>query len=331
MASRDEVCVAGRALATLAHEYAARGYVVVDGLFASEQLTHLRAIAAEVTELARTGRWPHIRRVGKQFPPFDTVTQTDCWGVQHLMHPDLPHSDEFQRFYGQDAFLTLAAGLLGCQRTELQMELFNLLVEPQHHAFALAWHRDDIRPDVGEREEQDTLAQPAWGVQWNAALWDDDCLFIVPGTHLRRRTPTEVRANETKAPEPRVCSASGEIQGAAGDSGKETFDGAWSIDPPETLRVHLKAGQTCFYSQRLLHRASYLPTRTRATLHGCYGQAHPQAKGARARMILQHDVEWLKDERFGQGLPDELKGMWKLLLSEYAGQTKQDHGYSLDG
>lgn len=55
------------------------------------------------------------------------------------------------------------------------------------------------------------------------------------------------------------------------------------------------AGQTAFYSQRILHRASYLPSRKRATLHGCYGDLQGSkdeehaaiVAGERARNVLQ--------------------------------------------
>lgn len=322
----------------LRQAYVRDGYVVIDDLFPQADLEHLRSIADEVTQDARTGKWPHIRRVGKQFPPFDAVDELDCWGVQHLMHPEMAHTDDFRRFYSQESFVQIAAGLMHCSPEEVQMELFNLLVNPEKHHFALAWHRDDVRPDVSNDEEMIRLAQPAYGVQWNAALYDDDCLFIVPGTHTRTRTEPERIANAKPPPPPvavkRAATGGGghDVQSSiAGDQTSSSINGDWSIDPPSTLRLTLKAGQTVFYSQRILHRASYLPTKKRATLHGCYGQAHPDAHGERARMILQHGVDYMKDESFGDSLPERLRPMWRLLMSEYSSRPTQNHGYSLCG
>jgi hypothetical protein len=65
------------------------------------------------------------------------------------------------------------------------IELFNLLVNPSHTAFALPWHRDDVRLSASTEEEQASLAKRQWGIQWNTALLDDNCLFVVPGTHSK--------------------------------------------------------------------------------------------------------------------------------------------------
>jgi hypothetical protein len=37
-------------------------------------------------------------------------------------------------------------------------ELFNLLINPVVHNFALRWHRDDVRGDATTEEERDALA-----------------------------------------------------------------------------------------------------------------------------------------------------------------------------
>jgi hypothetical protein len=82
------------------------------------------------------------------------------------------------------------------------------------------------------------------------------------------------------------------------------------------MRVRLKPGQTAFYSQRILHRASYLPTAKRATLHGCYGDASSGTGAAeRARNVLQHGVEWMRDAQFGDSLPPVLKPSKSLAAS----------------
>ncbi len=39
-----------------------------------------------------------------------------------------------------------------------QVELFNLLINPISHSFALRWHRDDVSEKALEQEEQQALA-----------------------------------------------------------------------------------------------------------------------------------------------------------------------------
>ncbi|KAL9932014.1 hypothetical protein V8E36_009075 [Tilletia maclaganii] len=335
------------ALRALRDAYERDGFVIVDGIFESEdEIAQLQLAAADVVKLTRDGQWPHRRVVGKQFPPFDEVSQ-DYWGVQHLMSPSLPHSERFTAFYGARV-LDVSSALLGVPIPQMQLELFNLLINPTQHAFALGWHRDDIKATIDEAEERRILiadqavagaAKDGGGIQWNAALYDDACLFLVPGTHRRVRTEQERKANATAPPAPTPISPGQ----ALSEADREALDGKWAIDPPTTLRVSLIAGQAAFYSQRVLHRASYLPTQTRATLHGCYGESGSSTSEndgsaaqtisigeQRARNVLQHGVDWMKEPAFGASLPHRLKPIWDNLLRMERQWAGKNLGYSLD-
>jgi hypothetical protein len=210
------------------------GFVIVDGIFDGQDVEELRKAAKDVTNLTREGKWPHRRVVGKQFPPYDTVASPDSWGVQHLMHPQLPHHESFTQFYASSPLLDISAHLLNTSILNMQLELFNLLIEPAQHCFALGWHRDDIRPDVTEVEERIRLAAPTSGIQWNACLYDDECLFLVPGSHTRLRTAEEIKANQTEPPPARLFKTD--------DQG---YDGAWDADPSTAKRVSLKGVYCC--------------------------------------------------------------------------------------
>lgn len=50
-----------------------------------------------------------------------------------------------------------------------------------------------LRPEAAPEEELQELMKPNFATQWNAALYDDDCLLVVPGSHRRVRTPEEKR------------------------------------------------------------------------------------------------------------------------------------------
>ncbi|PWN98724.1 hypothetical protein FA09DRAFT_296605 [Tilletiopsis washingtonensis] len=264
-------------VAALKAHYDTHGYVLLPSTLSPSYLASLRAAAAHATALTRAGAWPHRRVVGKAFPPFD-AENSDSWGVQHLLHPRMPRADVFAAFYARDELLDVAAALIGTPREAMQMELFNLLINPASHAFALAWHRDDMRPSLSPTEEAARLALPCAGVQFNTALYDDACLFLVSGTHARVLDAAERRANEAKAPEARRV----EEEGAQGESMRQ---GKWN---------------TIFYSQRLLHRASYVPQRTRATLHGCYGGALHAAAGAAAAAAAAGEGAEKDEGREGQ-------------------------------
>jgi hypothetical protein len=60
------------------------------------------------------------------------------------MHPDLPGHELFTQTYFSDTIIETVQELLaGCGEDELVMELYNLLVRPDHD-FELKWHRDDV-------------------------------------------------------------------------------------------------------------------------------------------------------------------------------------------
>ncbi len=200
--------------------------MVVPSMLSTAELETLRDAAARTTALARAGRWPHIRTVGKQFPPWpSTAGDGGIWGVQHLLHPDLPDSHVFLASYFSDGVMGVARELLRCADAddELVMELFNMLVRPDSD-FELRWHRDDIPADVDSVAEEARLAEPAWHAQWNLALWDDESLVLVPGSHARARTEAERAA----AP--------------------------FERDLPGQVVVRLRPGDVAFYNNNIFHR-----------------------------------------------------------------------------
>ncbi|EXJ62864.1 hypothetical protein A1O7_03305 [Cladophialophora yegresii CBS 114405] len=306
------------------------GFVKVPNLLPHHVLLAMQASCKYTTDRARRGKWPHVRTVPKQYPPWHEWQAGDnIWGVQHLLHPDMPTRDTFAEVYFGDPVLDVVKELLGLtqdgddrrrdpdERPEpddrLVMELFNLLVSPDGaRDFELAWHRDDVRPDVSPEEEARQLNLRGDGgpqsqqlhAQYNIALFEDSSLVVVPGSHARVRT----RAERDAAPyEPNL---------------------------PGQVVVALQPGDAVFYDSNILHRGVYRGidvTRElgRMTLHGSVGLAGHGTE--RARQVLQHGVgEWVGRAKFSiegsKGLRAE--GMRKRLMEMGSGK---DLGYSLVG
>lgn len=158
--------------------------------------------------------------------------------------------------------------LLNCTEDQLQLELFNLLINPIRTPYELAWHRDAIPLETTEQLEAELLKIPHFGCQWNTALYEDDCLIVVPGSHHRPRTNEE----------------------------RKMIDENLNCVLPNQLIVRLKPGETVFYNNNILHRAVYqLDTiKKRRTLHACIGLTVGGAK--RAGNLFQHGLEWMKNE-----------------------------------
>lgn len=251
------------------------GFVVLPAsLFPSFDLDALCSAATRMTEAARSGSWPYIRTLPKQFPPWPQDPSHGIWGVQHLLHPSNPDHILFAKSYFDPELLKYIAALIPCSEDDLTMELYNMLVRPDDD-FALRWHRDDIPATATPDEELARLNKPGYHAQWNLALFDDSSLVLVPGSHKRARTSFERDADPY---EPSL---------------------------PGQITVQLKAGQVAFYNNNILHRGVYDSAKERMTLHGSIGTV--KAGSERARNVLQHGVgDWAKEDDFG-GLETEMR------------------------
>jgi hypothetical protein len=277
------------------------GYVVLSAsLFPSFDLDALRSAASRITDAARTGTWPYIRTLPKQFPPWPQDPSSGIWGVQHLLHPSNPDHIIFARSYFDAELLRYVGALIGCSQDDLTMELYNMLVRPDA-PFELRWHRDDIPATATPEEELERLNKPGWHAQWNLALFDDSSLILVPGSHTRARTDAERNAEPY---EPHV---------------------------PGQITVSLKAGEVAFYNNNILHRGVYDCAKERMTLHGSIGTK--QAGMQRARNVLQHGVgEWAAQWDLGgeEGeWVDRARGMRERLVA--LGKESGDVGFFAEG
>ncbi|KAI0739633.1 hypothetical protein C8Q80DRAFT_1199861 [Daedaleopsis nitida] len=218
--------------------YEEQGYVVVHGLVPPDHLNALEKACAHAIKSTRMGEWPHRRTVGRQFPPYGDG-DPDSWGVQHVMHPDLGEP-AFAHWYTSDGLVDVVKELLGCEEDQLQMELFNLLINPTSNSFALRWHRDDVKEKATEDEELEAL-----GIWHHGA---NSCLYVVPSSHKIPRTPQQ------------------RSQSCTLDPPKDP------MDMPGAVQVTLHPGETVFYNNNILHCATYDHTQERITLHACMGE-----------------------------------------------------------
>ncbi|KAF7538325.1 hypothetical protein G7Z17_g12665 [Cylindrodendrum hubeiense] len=256
------------------------GFVVIKAIVDRDRLEELRAASSTATELARGGGWPHVRT--------------------HLMNPELPGHEGFTQLYFSEAILGIVKQLLKCGDEHLVMELFNMLVRPEKD-FELRWHRDDIPAEAMPQEEIERLGKPAYHAQYNFALWEDDSLIVVPGSHKRARTDVERNADP------------------------------FEKKMPDQLIVKLDPGDIVFYNNNILHRGAYSARKERMTLHGSVG--HVNGSNLRARNVLQHGVgSWVDKCAFGQLAGEErhrAEEMRQRLVQ--LGSESGQVGYSLQG
>ncbi|KAI5957733.1 hypothetical protein KGF57_002999 [Candida theae] len=291
---------------TLSHkhhdEIEDQGFTVVRNFLTHQEIDRYTKASEDLVDYARAGNWPNVRTRGKQFPPWPKNFSPDIWGISGLLHPDLGElSYPFHDLYANDKILTLVSDILQIEKSEISMELLNMLINPLTD-FELDWHRDTIKPDVTPEEEaKELLEYPFAGAQFNLALTNDDCLIAVPGSHKRVRTQEE--RDKTVDESRRQEFISGQVT------------------------VNLKPGDIVFYNNNILHRAAYSSKNKRLTLHGSYGNV--EYGKARAKGVLQHGVaEWLPRLQPKNSDLAMLKSKLVDLAREFEGVNM---GYALDG
>ena len=240
-------------------QFAEDGYVVIENAVEPALFEPLRAASARVIERTRRGDWPHKRVIG----------DGDLWGISHLLHPELGEP-VFAEYMASAPVLEVATDLLG---PDLRLGLVNMLFNPTHADHAIGWHRDILRREMPPEQEVAELSRLKGSLQWNTALYDDDCLLIVPGSHLRAATPEEREILFQRPMEPL----------------------------PQQLVVSLKPGQGVYYDNQLIHRGVYSHSSPRATLHAAL--THSQAKGF---CIHYEAVRWMEAPGFRESLPARL-------------------------
>lgn len=282
------------------------GFVIIPKALTGNKLERLREAAHHAAQLGRDGKWPDVRTLPKQFPPWKVPEGANpaadgIWGVQGVMHPEMPGHEEFIRWYFSDAIISPTKELLQCGDDDLVLELFNLLIRPERD-FELRWHRDDIAATATAEEELERLNKPAFSAQWNLALYDDSSLVVVPKSHVRARTDTERSA----------------------DPFEKTL--------PDQLVVKMGPGDVVFYNNNILHRGVYDASVERMTLHGSVG--HRDGATLRATNVLQHGMRtWLNRLDLGVLEDGNVRGRAEhmrenlIAMADKAGNV----GYSLSG
>src|SRR5687768_2221232 len=238
------------------------GYVIVDGV-APELMEPLRAATDRVVEKGRRREWPHVRTSQRD--------RDDIWGVSGLLDPALGEP-VFGQYMATSQVIEVARDLLGDR--ELRLGLTNLLCNPTKSDYAIAWHRDAGDPKDTGAAELEHLLKFQEGVQWNAALHDDACLLVVPGTHRRNMTGGErdVILNDPEG----------------------TMPGQMIVD--------LKPGQAVYYNALMLHRGIYPAGKPRRTLH-----ANLVSMREPVPFRLHYDaVKFMADPGFRQTIPAAL-------------------------
>ena len=217
------------------------GYLVLKQIIPSDQLEDLRISYEHLVEKQKviwsTERSPEApyggvwetaaqpRLLLQRSPLADLIDQHTASAVEIWLHPNT------------QGVSSKLLGLPNAAVTEMM-----LMCNPVRDRGPAAWHRDIHPIDTAPLQGYigDIIETGPRYVQWNIPLYDDDVLWIVPGSHLRPNTDQE---NSQLLADPRVPLTNG-------------------------IQTHLKAGDGVVYITPILHWGSNYSTKIRRTIHG---------------------------------------------------------------
>ena len=198
----------------------------------------------------------------------------DIWGVNNIFHPSI-REQALVDALAHPQILDVIEGLIG---RRLKYHLCTLLVSSERKPYHINWHRDSA-PD-GEVPLETLLSRLTNHVQLNGALYEDETLYIVPGSHRRELTDAE-RTVLQQTPKAAM---------------------------PNQLIVKLKSGDIVFYNSSILHKG-YNPTHSkRQTLH--YAVLTAPSENTPPNPKSPTSQEWLNAPDFLGGLPERLKPLF---------------------
>jgi hypothetical protein len=282
-------------------EYCELGFTVVDQGCPPDMLELLRDATARVIAKSRALEWPNPRWCrGQDGEPIEgRPNPDDIWGASYLLHPTLAEP-VFLQYMASPHVLDVVGDILLLPQSEraetLELQLVNLLCEPRDADHSLPWHRDAFvgredcdPPAVEERRKLESRNFGAdSSTQWNCALFEDRCLYVVPRSHRRLRTSTEAEVSCLLYDKQR--------RGCVHIEGE--------------IAVHLKPGQAVYFQSFLLHRGIYPTGSRRSSIHACMGHA------GRRRSIDAND--YMASAEFEHALPEALRPFWENRYSPNA-------------
>ena len=226
---------------SLIQDYRTRGCAIFRQILPPSLIRDLRRATAQVHHYAREKRGPQAQRL--QPIVNYNIDIKPFWDYAEL--PPLVDA------IGQVLTPEHRIANSGLART-------GLLLEPRDKPWCTAWHRD-IRetsnvPDLDEFRRLNR--DPIWFNQINCPLYEDNCTWYVPGSHLRDDLPGEIDAAGTPLPpEDEPCEE------------RERACLEYSGAMPSAERLFMDAGDFALYHPNGWHLGNYLPGRRRVTIH----------------------------------------------------------------
>ena len=217
-----------------------QGYLVIPGIIPPDKLDTMRASCETILERQKVV-WARERQPGD--PPggqWETARQPRVM-MERPGLIDEETANVVEDFWVADRTLDICNQLL-CNPEPNVMQMMMMCSPVRDHPGGTGWHRDVHPIDMAPLQalQADFLENGPRYTQWNVPMYDDNVLWVIPGSHRRLNTAqenAELSADRMKA-----------VTGG--------------------VPVELRAGDGVIYSNFLIHWGSDYTTKLRRTLHG---------------------------------------------------------------
>ena len=244
------------------------GYIICKGVLSETDIQIYRSAIDQILHKCRVEglHADHLRYIDGE--------RDDIWGVNNIFHPCI-REQALVDALAHPQILDVIEALIGLR---LRYHLCTLLVSSEQKPYHINWHRDAASD--GEVPLETLLGRLRSHVQLNGALYDDETLYIVPGSHRRELTDAE-RTVIRQTPKAAM---------------------------PDQLVVKLKAGDIVFYNSSLLHKGFNPTGEKRQTLHYAVLTTPPENEPPNPESPTSQ--EWLNEPTFLGSLPERLKPLF---------------------
>jgi hypothetical protein len=181
--------------------------------------------------------------------------------------------------------LAYAYAFLG---SELRLGYLGLITNPRKSDFRLMWHRDVLHLTQRDFQGEDG-APKTTKLRWTLALRDEASLRLVPGSHRRWATDYELKCMTHHL----------------------------HVDLPDQRIIRLRAGQTVFYDEKIIHRAQTPREPERSSLFGTWAQYRKDEP----KVNPIPEMRWMLREGVRQTFPDSLRTYYDRWREIYQSQA----------
>ena len=282
------------------------GYLILRNVIPPDELDELRASYEIMVERQRE-IWARERNTDD--PPggaWDTSAQPRL-NLDSLVDQIDAQTAKTVEIWLHENTQGVSSNLLGLEDAAVT-EMMLMCSPSRDHGAAnhRGWHRDFYPPRCAPLQgyAEDIIENGPRYVQWNIPLYDDDVLWVVPGSHNRFNTEQEDRLlNEDP-----------------------------SVPLPGGIQTHLRAGDGVVYILPILHWGSNYSTKMRRTIHGGFSTLTQYQKMSYLKHLSAPDrATFERWDRRSKKMQDHTESVLRAAIKEdgaayYAGLEKLHPG-----